>query len=98
MSAGRLTDEENPVGVDGVLLGVGMEPPDGTEDILVAGRGRGTTDQPVFNRHGEEAETRPLADLDGTVRILRLPEPAASVDRKNNGKRPVAFGVGDVGQ
>src|SRR5262249_13416220 len=94
----RLTDQEHPGEVNGLLGGMGMDPADGTEHVLVTGwRGR-TTDQPVVNRHGKEAEARPLPDLDGAVGAFRFPEPAATVDREDDGERTFAFGVSDVGQ
>src|SRR5262249_58360173 len=98
VSTCRLTDEENPVGVNGVLSDVGMKPTDGTEHVLVTGRRRGTTDQSVVNRHGEEAEARPLPNLDGAVGTFRFPKPAATVDREENGERTLAFRVGEVRQ
>src|SRR5262249_43403701 len=98
VSTCRLTDEENPVGVNGILSDVGMKPTDGTEHVLVTGRRRGTTEKSVVNRHGEEAEARPLPNLDGAVGAFRFPEPAATVDREDDGERAFAFGVGEVRQ
>ena len=63
--AGRHADQEDPLGVDLVLGGVGMDPADGAEQVLVASRRRSAAGQAVVDRHGEEAQPRPLGHVDG---------------------------------
>ena len=98
MAARRLADQENAASVDGVPAGVGVEPADGAEYVLVTGRRRRAADQPVVDGHGEEAQAGPLTHFDGAVRRLRFPEPAAAVNREDDREGPLAFGVGEVGQ
>src|SRR5262245_45552704 len=94
----RLADQEDALGVDGIIACMGMDPADGTEYILITGRRWGAADQTVFDRHGEKAEAGPLPDLDGAVGRFRLPKPAPAVDREDDWEWPLALGIGDVGQ
>ena len=80
-AAGRLADEENPFGVDVVLIRVRVDKADGALKVLVTGRRRAAILQAIVDRHGEEAEARPLFDLDRRGISLVAADPTAAMHR-----------------
>ena len=99
MPAGGHSSDIDAIPIEVVFIGVGVDPTDGAEGVLVARRCRCARDETIFDRQREVTQSRPLVDIGRRAQSFPVAVvPASSVDADNDWVRPVAGWRRDGGQ
>jgi hypothetical protein len=94
--SGRHTNKEETIHIEVIDLFVGMDPPNGTEKVLITCRGWRTGYESIINTHGEESEVCPLVDIDGAAVTPVSSEPTSPVDGEDYRERAARIRGSDV--
>ncbi len=98
MPAGRIAGEIDAVGVDVELPGMCVQPADRTHQVLVSGRRRRASGEPIVDGHREVAGLRPILDVELHATDAFAAGPSTAVNVEDRRYALAGLGVGDVGE